>query len=254
MWRRRFLNRFLIRPIALSLLRPQYEGKENIPSDEPFILMVNHSNWVDPVVAGLVMYPREVMFMVKTENVQHRYLGLFFAAYGAVPVERGKADVSAIRRAVEVLTVDRDVLYVAPEGTRSGHGRLQQGKNGMAYVALRAGVPVLPVGVSGVLAFGDNFQQRRRTNVLAKVGHPFRFCAPPRRARRETLDEMTQEAMYQLAALLPPEQWGVYADMGRATEAHLDFLQPGCSNLSYAGHVRAPVQGRAPVQLAGALD
>jgi 1-acyl-sn-glycerol-3-phosphate acyltransferase len=233
MWRRKLINRLLIRPVATALLRLEVEGRENMPSG-PFILMANHINWLDPVVAGLVIYPRDAMFMVKVENIRHRYLRFFFAAYGALPIERGEADLAAIRRAIEVVTVDRDILYVAPEGTRSRDGRLLEAKNGMAFVALRAGAPILPVGITGVSAFKENLKQRQRTDVRARVGYPFRLHSPGRRTRREALTAMTREAMFQLAALLPPEQRGVYADVTHATEDTLDFLEPGRSNLDLA--------------------
>jgi 1-acyl-sn-glycerol-3-phosphate acyltransferase len=195
--------------------------------------MANHTNWIDPVVAGLAIYPRDAMFMVKIENAQHRYLRFFFDAYDAVPIDRGEADMAAIRRAVDVLTEDRDILYVAPEGTRSGDGRLLEAKNGMAFVALRAGVPILPVGISGVTALSENLRRRRRTDVRAKVGYPFRLRGVQGRARKETLAQMTREAMYQLAALLPPEQRGAYCDVSQATEEHLEFLEPDQSNLGF---------------------
>jgi 1-acyl-sn-glycerol-3-phosphate acyltransferase len=243
MWRRQVINRLLIRPIAIGLLQVEIEGQENIPSG-PFILMANHTNWIDPVVAGLAIYPRDAMFMVKIENAEHRLLRYFFYAYDAVPIDRGEADTTAIRRAVEVLTEDHDILYVAPEGTRSGHGRLQEAKNGMTFVALRAGVPILPVGITGVTALNDHLRRVRRTPVRAKVGFPFRFCAPARgagkrRARKETLTQMTREAMHQLAALLPPDQRGAYADVAQATEEHLEFLEPGRSNLRFVGQPQA---------------
>lgn len=234
MWRRKLLNRFLIRPISIALMRVEIEGRENIPPG-PFILMANHINWIDPVVAGLAIYPRDAMFMVKIENAEHRYLRYFFRAYGAVPIERGEADLGAIRRAVKVLTVDRDILYVSPEGTRSVHGRLLEAKNGMAFVALRAGAPILPVAITGVRAFGANLRQRRRTDVRAKVGYPFYLRPPTRRARKEALSAMTREAMHQLAALLPPEMRGAYADLDRATEEQVEFLDPGRSNLDLIG-------------------
>ena len=239
MWRRKWINRFLIRPVAMVLMRVEIEGRENIPPG-PFILMANHINSIDPVVAGLAIYPRDAMFMVKVENAQHRFLRDFFYAYGAVPVERGEADLGALRRAVEVLTVDRDILYVSPEGTRSRDGRLREAKNGMAYVALRAEAPILPVAITGVEAFGDNLRRGRRTPVRARVGYPFYLRAPgrdagQRRARKEVLSAMTREAMYQLAALLPPEQRGAYADVARATEEHLGFFDPVRSNLELVG-------------------
>jgi 1-acyl-sn-glycerol-3-phosphate acyltransferase len=234
MWKRQLINRLLIRPISMALMRVEIEGQENIPS-APFILMANHINWIDPVVAGLAIYPRDAMFMVKVENAEHRYLRYFFGAYGAVPIDRGEADLNAIKRAVEVLTVERDILYVAPEGTRSGDGRLLEARNGLTYVALRARVPILPVGISGVTALNENLKRWRRTDVRARVGYPFRLRAPAHRARKETLSAMTREAMYQLAALLPPEQWGAYADVPHATQAHIEPLASGRSNLDFVG-------------------
>jgi 1-acyl-sn-glycerol-3-phosphate acyltransferase len=240
----------LIRPIAMALLRAEIEGQENIPSG-PFILMANHANWIDPVVAGLAIYPRDAMFMVKVENAQHRFLRYFFHAYDAVPIDRGEADVTAIRRAVEVLTVDRDILYVAPEGTRSGDGRLLPAKNGMAFVALRAGVPVLPVGITGVTALKENLRRARRTPVRARVGYPFRLRVGEVRARKETLSQMTREAMYQLAALLPPGRRGAYADMTQASEEHLEFLEPGRSNLRFVAQPEARSGGVVRLRFVG---
>jgi 1-acyl-sn-glycerol-3-phosphate acyltransferase len=250
MWRRKIINRFLIRPIATMLLRVEIEGQENIPST-PFILMANHINWLDPVVAGLAIYPRDAMFMIKLENANHRYLRYFFGAYGGLPIERGEADLGAIRRAVEVLTVDRDILYVSPEGTRSEDGRLLEAKNGMAFVALRAGVPILPVGISGVTAFGENLKRRQRTDVRAKVGYPFRLRAPDGRARKKVMSAMTREAMFQLAALLPPEQWGAYSDVTHATHEYIEPLTPGQSNLGFVGHPQATSGGVVRLRFVG---
>jgi 1-acyl-sn-glycerol-3-phosphate acyltransferase len=213
--------------------------------------MANHANWVDPVAAGLAIYPRDAMFMVKVENAEHRYLRYFFYAYGAVPVERGEADRAAIRRAIEVLTVERDILYVAPEGTRSGDGRLLEAKNGMAFVALKAGSTILPVGISGVTAFGDNLRRGRRTDVRVRVGYPFRLRSGKPRVRKETLSAMTREAMYQLAALLPREQWGAYADVPQATETHIEPLMPGQSNLKFVERPQARSGGVVRLRLVG---
>ena len=251
MWRRQILNRFLIRPILIALLRAEIEGQENIPAG-PFILMANHVNWLDPFVAGLAIYPRDAMFMIKEENAQHRYLRYFFYAYGALPIERGEADLSAIRRAVEVLTVDRDILYVSPEGTRSGHGRLQEAKNGMAFVAVRADLPILPVAISGIAALDENLKKRRRTDVRARIGYPFFLRSGSRRARKETLTAMMGEAMYQLAALLPPEQRGVYADVAQATEQYIKPLEAGQSNLQFAGRTDATTGSVARLRFVGA--
>jgi 1-acyl-sn-glycerol-3-phosphate acyltransferase len=233
MWSRRLLNAFVLRPLAWLLIRVTVEGAKNVPPDAPFILMINHTNFLDAAAAVVALLPREVVLFTKAENLRTLGLGLLLTWYGAMPVERGEADVTAIRHALEVLLEDRHILLVAPEGTRSYHGRLLPAKNGMAFIATRAGVPVLPVGVTGVKGFQDNVRHFRRTQVKVRIGHPFRFRQQGR-VRKETLEEMTQEAMYQLAALLPSEQWGAYSDLENATEEHLQFLEPGASNLIYA--------------------
>jgi len=232
MWSRRVLSALVLRPLALALVCIEVTGKENVPA-EPLILMINHTNFTDAGVAMVVMLPRETTLFTKAENLHIPVGGLLLRWYGAIPVQRGEPDVAAVRRASQVLREKGSVLLVAPEGTRSHHGRLLPGKNGMAYLATRTGVPILPCAVSGAQYFWSNARRLRRTRVGVAIGHPFRLCSQGR-ARGETLDAMTREAMYQLAALLPPEQRGTYADLENASEEHLEFLTPGVSNLAYA--------------------
>ena len=251
MWRRQLLNRLLIRPVAMALMRLEIEGQENIPPG-PFILMANHINWLDPVVAGLTIYPTDAMFMVKVENAEHRYLRYFFGAYGAVPVERGEADLAAMRRAVEVLTVDRDILYVAPEGTRSGDGRLLEAKNGMTFVALRAGVPILPVGITGVTALSENLRRWRRTDVRAKVGYPFRLRSTERRARKKTLIGDDARGDVPIGRALAARAVGrVCGCAAGDRESTLSLWMPGRSNLDFVGQPEAPSGGVVRLRLVG---
>ena len=253
MWSRRVLSALVLRPLAWALIRTEVTGLENVPSDGPFVLMVNHCNFLDPAAAVIALLPREVTLFTKAENLRLPVAGLLFRWYGATPVERGEADVSAIKRAVKVLLEDRDILLVAPEGTRSYHGRLLSAKNGMAYIATHTGVPVLPVGVIGAKDFWLSFRRLHRTHVRVVIGHPFRFCSSGH-LRKETLSEMTRAAMYQLAALLPQELWGEYADMENASEKHLEFLQPGQSNLVYARTTCSSDESACPGWLVGALE
>jgi 1-acyl-sn-glycerol-3-phosphate acyltransferase len=248
MWLRRLMNIVILRPLAWAAIRTHVTGRENIPPP-PFIVAVNHCNFLDPAAAMVALLPREVVMFTKIENLSLSIGGLLLRMYGVIPVERGEADVQAIKRAVEALQAG-SILLVAPEGTRSYHGRLQPAKDGMAFIATRADVPILPVGVSGVRDFWSNVRRVRRTHVRVAFGHPFKFRAHPR-ARKQVLSDMTTEAMYQLAALLPREQWGVYADIEHATEDHLEFLQPGQSNLVYARDQAGLVRPIPPTRVAG---
>jgi len=228
MWTRRFCNSVL-HILFKILLKLEIVGLENVPSEGPLILAITHTNFLDPVLAGGVM-PREVVIMSKIENFRHPILGIIVRLYGAFPVRRGEIDRQAIRRSLEVLG-DGEVLLMAPEGTRSGHGRLQKGHDGMTYIALRADAPILPMAITGGEHFLANLSRLCRTPVRIVLGKVFRFSPGQKRAGRAIMSKMTEEGMYQLASLLPPERRGVYSDLNSATEKYLAFPPGSSSNL-----------------------
>jgi 1-acyl-sn-glycerol-3-phosphate acyltransferase len=228
---RRFLNRWL-RFAYWLLLRLKVEGVENIPSQGPVILMINHTYFIDPFVVVASM-PRLVTAMSKIENFSIPFWGWIFKMYGAIPVQRGAVDRTALKQALNVLKGD-DLLLVAPEGTRSPSGALQEAHNGLAYIAHRSDAAIVPVAITGATKFSHNIKRLRRTPVKIELGKPFYLHANSRRLTREALGAMTSEAMYQLAALLPADYRGVYADLEQATEKHIQFPDGSGSNLPAA--------------------
>jgi 1-acyl-sn-glycerol-3-phosphate acyltransferase len=225
---RRFLNWWLRFGYWL-LLRLKVEGLENVPAQGAVILMINHIHFLDPFVVVASM-PRQVTGMSKVENFSIPFWGLIFKLYGAIPVRRGQMDRQALRRALDVLEGDA-MLLIAPEGTRSPQRALQPAHHGLAYIAHRGNATVVPVAVTGTPRFGHNLKRLRRTPVQVRLGRPFHLHTDSRRLERETLSAMTTEAMYQLAALLPPDHRGCYADLEQATENYIQFLDGGESNL-----------------------
>ena len=228
MWTRRFCN-FVLHILFKILLKLEVVGLENVPPEGPLILAMTHTNFLDPVLAGGVM-PREVVVMSKAENFRHPILGIIVRLYGAFPVRRGEVDRQAIRRSLEVLAKG-EVLLMAPEGTRSGHGRLQKGHDGMTFIALRADAPILPMAIIGGEHFWTNLSRLRRTPIKIIIGKAFRFSSGGERVGRTVMSKMTEEAMYQLASLLPPERRGFYSDLDSATEEYLAFPPGSSSNL-----------------------
>jgi 1-acyl-sn-glycerol-3-phosphate acyltransferase len=220
MFTRRLLN-FFLRIAFKLLLNLEVVGLENVPPEGPLILMINHTHLIDPAMAGGVM-PRETVAMSKIESFGDPILGIIVRLYGAFPVRRGEVDLQATRRALEVLR-NGEVLLMAPEGTRSKDCRLQPGHDGMTFIALRANAPILPMAITGTNNFGSNMKRLRRTNVKIVIGKPFRFRPSAEKVRRDVLHQMTEEAMYQLAAILQPEYRGVYSDLDSATERFLLF-------------------------------
>jgi 1-acyl-sn-glycerol-3-phosphate acyltransferase len=218
----------IVRFLMWLLLRMEVAGLENIPREGAVILAISHTNFLDPVLVG-ALCPRPVEAVSKVENLRLFFFGPLIWLYGVIPIRRGEVDRQALSGAVEVLRRG-DVLLVAPEGTRSGVGRLQKGRGGLAYVAARTGAPIVPIGIVGVENFWHNLPRLRRTSVKMALGQPFRFVARGRSLDRRALSQMTTEAMYQIAATLPPERRGLYADLEAATEEWLEF-PGGVSNL-----------------------
>jgi 1-acyl-sn-glycerol-3-phosphate acyltransferase len=225
---RRIFNWWL-RVAYRLLLRLDVEGIENIPSEAPVILMINHMSFLDPFVIVASM-PRQVTAMSKIENFSIPVWGLVFKLYGAIPVRRGEVDRRALRQALEVLKTDT-MLLIAPEGTRSQNHALQKAHNGLAYIAYRSQAAIVPIAITGAPEFRYRITRLRRTPVNLKLGKPFHFRDAGRRPHRETWASMTREAMYQLAALLPPEHRGIYGDLENATENYLQFVDGGRGNL-----------------------
>ena len=224
MFTRRLLN-VVLRILFKICLRLEVVGRENIPSEGPVIYMINHVSFLDPIVIGGVS-PREVVMMSKIENFDLPVWGIFIKLYGCFPVRRGEVDLYATRYALKVLR-GGEILLMAPEGTRSPTHQLQPGHDGMAFLALRADAPIMPVAVTGGQYFGPNMKRLRPTPVKVVFGKSFRLRSKQGRVKRDSLHKMTEETMYQLAAILPPEYRGVYSDLDSATKRFLVFEGEG---------------------------
>lgn len=208
------------------------DGKqlERVPEAGPIIVIVNHVNFLElPII-----YPRVRTDMgtgySKAENWDKPFFRTLFNIWSMIPLNREEVDMSAFRLGLEALDQGR-ILFITPEGTRSHHGRLQKGKSGVALIAQRSGVPVWPIVCYGGEKFSENIKRLRRTEYHVAVGNPFRVNTNGVRVNREMRQQITDEMMYQLAALLPPEYRGAYADMDAASEMFLQFSSPEESNL-----------------------
>ncbi|MFD0569183.1 lysophospholipid acyltransferase family protein [Kitasatospora gansuensis] len=148
------ITKLVLKPVAKAIYRPVIEGLENVPRDGGVILASNHLSFIDSVVIPLTA-PRRVFFLAKAEyftgtGLKGALSRALFQALNAVPVERGeiKAAQAALDSALEILREGK-AFGIYPEGTRSLDGRLYRGKTGVAWLALTAGVPVVPVALEG---------------------------------------------------------------------------------------------------------
>ena len=212
---------FALRGAMKLLLRVEKVGWENIPPRGPVIMMINHIAFLDPVIlTGL--FPRPLISMAKAEAMDDRLIGPIIKIFDAFPVNRGAGDRQALRTAFDVLDAGL-ALLIAPEGHRSESVTLGEAHEGIAYVASRSHAPIVPVGISGTDQFKVNFKHLKPTPMIYRFGRPFYLDVGKDRVSSEVLRRMTDEAMYQLAALLPPEQRGLYADLDAATAHYVRF-------------------------------
>ena len=197
---------YLVIPLIAKL---QVEGLDNVPRTGPVILAMNHIHWTDIPLAALRV-PRVTHYMAKAELFGKPVLGGYVRTLGAFPVRRGEGDREAIRTA-ERLLGEGEVVAIFPEGHRSDHGPLIPAHPGAGYVALRSGVPIVPVAISGTRQIfkGLHYGPFRPTATI-RYGKPFTLGAGGK-VSKEALGPATDEIMRRIAAMLPPEQRGPYA-------------------------------------------
>jgi len=197
--------RFFLAPLLRLCFRPTIVGRRNVPRRGGVLLASNHLAFLDSVVITLVAI-RPVRFMVKDDYFSRPGLRgwvtkTFFRSIGAVPVHRGggHAAQEALDAGLQVLR-DGDAFSIYPEGTRSLDGRLYKGRTGVAWLALSAGVPIVPVAIRGTDELqpdgGSRFRIRPRT-VRVEFGAPMDVSgigpASSGRARREVTDAVMRE-------------------------------------------------------------
>jgi 1-acyl-sn-glycerol-3-phosphate acyltransferase len=216
------LLRFLCRVDDAQLAR--------VPDQGPLIIVANHVNFLEVPLIYTHLQPRSLTGFAKVEAWDNPFIGALFDMGEAIPLYRGEADVTAFRQALRALEAGR-ILALAPEGTRSGHGRLQQGRPGVVLLALRSGAPLLPLVYYGGELFWRNLARLRRTDFHIVVGQPFYLDAGGVKVTRQVRQQMIDEVMYQMAALLPPAYRGVYSDLTAATEAYVCPFPGATSNL-----------------------
>ena len=206
---------------------------EKVPMEGPLIIVANHINTFDAPVILSRAQPRQIVTFAKIETFDNPFLGILFKVWGGIPVHRGEVDLNAFKMGLAALE-EKKILIILPEGTRSRTGQLLRGKPGVSILAQRSNAPIMPVVYYGGEAFKENIKRLRRTPFKMVVGNPFNLNANDKRLSSDNRQEIVDEMMYQLSALLPEEYRGEYADFSTATENYLVFEEGVKSNLPAA--------------------
>jgi 1-acyl-sn-glycerol-3-phosphate acyltransferase len=191
-------------PLLRRLFDLRVAGVERLPASGPFIVAANHHNYVDGVVLGVAL-PRPIAFVVMPRVYHASPLHpLFHRWVGSIPVSLERPDPGAIRRVLRVLESGR-VIGIFPEGPFSREGRLVSGQPGVAMIALRSGMPVVPAAIEGTYEalVGRRFYVPRRHPLSVRFGAPMHFArARHRRVTRAERADVTRRIMAEIASLL----------------------------------------------------
>lgn len=223
----------ILGPIIYVVWRPRNSGMGNVPAEGPVLLASNHLSFADHFVGPLPLR-RRIVFLGKRDYFEGKGLKgliskIFFTGVGVIPIDRtgGKASEEALATGLRVLAEGK-VLGIYPEGTRVPDNRLYRGKTGIARLALRARVPVIPMGMINTFELMPSGKALPRLGIRPGVryGKPLDFSQYyGQEDDREVLRKVTDEIMMSIRDLTGQE----YVD-------------------KYAADVKAELAGRAPRQ------
>lgn len=203
--------RKLISLLVKLLTRTEFIGLENIPASGGAILAINHLSHIDTPIVFINPVRTDITALVTTKYLERPIIKWFTDKAGGIWINRDIADFSAIQKASKALAQGL-VVGIAPEGTRSKTGQLQEGKPGTIMLALKSGVPIVPIGITGTEDAIQKLLRLRRPHIIVRIGEAFTLPEFHPHHRSEELKKWTEILMRRIAALLPAEYRGFYAD------------------------------------------
>lgn len=209
--------RNLISWLMRHLTDTQYKGVENVPDSGGVLIATNHLSRMDIPVLFMIPNRPEMTALVTTKYLKHPLIRWFIVSANGIWLDRDTADFGAFRSAVKALEEGKAV-GIAPEGTRSKSGQLLEGKPGTALLALRAHVPIIPVAITGTIGSFKKTITFQHPTITAEFGKLIPAPVLERNNREAQLQNITDEMMCQIAAMLPESYRGFYKDHPRTKE------------------------------------
>lgn len=193
--------RALVHLVCFMCFRVKIVGRENIPNNGAFVVAPIHRSNIDIPLVGLIT-KRRLRFMGKDSLWKKKPAAMLLSALGGFPVTRGSADREALKRCIQVLEAG-EPLVLFPEGTRQSGNAVKPLMDGSAYIAVKAGVPIVPVGVGGseaVMPKGAKFIRFKKCVLV--VGEPISAQVDAEgRVPRSAVKDVTEQLSRQLQIL-----------------------------------------------------
>ncbi len=178
--------------ISILIYRIKINGKENIPEEGAALICPNHVHGLDSVVV-VVHAKRKINVLAKEELFKNKVLNWLGKVFGAYPVKQNSADLGAIKTSLKILK-NKELLLIFPEGTRKGLEKGRPVKNGSITIAVKAGVPIVPIGIKG------NF--KIFSKIILNIGKPMYFNEYKEQiSDKEVLSKLTKELMDEIVRL-----------------------------------------------------
>jgi 1-acyl-sn-glycerol-3-phosphate acyltransferase len=211
--------RFFVRFFLGLIARVETIGIKQIPSGG-FVIAANHIGRLDAALGYYVLDRPDIIIVVAEKYAKYAIFRWLVKLTNGMFVDRYNADIHAIRETLRRLQQGQ-IFTITPEGTRSKSGNLQEAKPGAIYLAWKAGVPVVPVALTGTedAVVVERLKHFKRLEIKITAGQPFSMPQELKGQDREAaIQQYTDEVMCRIAALLPAERRGVYADHPRLKE------------------------------------
>jgi len=187
-----------------------------IPEKGPYILVTNHINFLEAPILYIFMRPRRTIALGKSELWDKKFTAFLMNLWEVIPIKRDSVDIQGMKNCVKVLE-GGDFLCLAPEGTRSKTGELQEGKAGVIMFAQKGNAPIIPLAHWGGEDISKNLKKLKRTPITIKVGKPVEISIPEGiKADGAVRQKIADEVMIELARLMPEKYHGAYS--GRTAE------------------------------------
>lgn len=178
--------------MSVIIYRIKINGKENIPKEGGALICPNHVHALDSVIV-VIHAKRKINVIAKEELFKNRFLKWLADIFGVYPVKTNSADLGAIKTSLKILK-NKELLLIFPEGTRNGMAKGKPVKNGPMTIAIKAGVPIVPIGIKGSF--------KPFSKVTLNIGKPIYYDEYKDKINdKELITKLTQDLMKEIVRL-----------------------------------------------------
>lgn len=215
--------RFIIRLLFPLFADFDIRGYEHLPKEGGFVVASNHLGRLDPAMLYYAIDHGQFALPVAEKYKTHPFFGPLGNWMNVIWLDRFNPDLAAIREVINRMKKGQ-ALVIAPEGTRSKTEALLEGKPGVAFLASKANVPIMPIAMWGTedRLIIENMKRFRRSKIIIRGGPTFMLKIDRSKDRDVALREATDEIMCRIALMLPEQYHGFYANHPRLKELQLE--------------------------------